>query len=213
MEYELLAGLGEADRRAVLALATRRRYKRGEVVFHEGDPGDTFHHIVKGRVAVRVATAAGDVATIAVLGLGEGFGEQALLEPGQRRTASVVALEPTETVLLTRAAFEEARSAHPSVNQVLIDHLAQQVRRLTERHTDALFLSAGSRVAKRLLELDELYGGTEIAVTQEDLASLAGTTRPTANRALQAAIEAGEVTASRGRLRVVDREALGRRAR
>jgi CRP-like cAMP-binding protein len=213
VDYELLAGLTEEDRRAVLAIATRRRYKRGEVVFHEGDPGDTFHHIAKGRVAVRVTTAAGDVATIAVLGLGEGFGEQALLDPSQRRTASVVALEATETVVLTGDAFAHARAKHPTVDRILVDHLARQVRRLTERHTDALFLPAAGRVVKRLLELDELYVGGEIAVTQEDLASLAGTTRPTANRALQAAIEAGEVRATRGRLQVVDRDRLRRRVR
>jgi CRP-like cAMP-binding protein len=213
MEFELLAGLTEADRRAVLATASRRRYKRNEVVFHEGDPGDAFHHIVKGRVAVRVATTKGDVATVAVLGRGEGFGEQALLDANQRRTASIVSLEQTETLVLTRSAFEDLRAAHPTVDQLLIDHLARQVRRLTALNTDALFLSAGARVFKRLLELDELYEGEEIAVTQEDLASMAGTTRPTANRALQEAIDAGEVTTARGRLRLVDRAAVTRRAR
>ena len=213
MEYQLLAGLTDDDRRAVLAAAVRRRFKRGEVVFHEGDLGDTFHHIARGKVAVRVSTPAGDVATVAVLVRGDGFGEHALLEPDSRRMASVIALEPTETIVLSHGQFEELRSAHPTVNDLLIDHLVRQVRRLTEHYTDALFLPAEQRVLKRVLELDDLYGGGEIALTQDDLATIAGTTRPTANRALQRLIDAGQVAASRGRLRVLDRPALERRAR
>jgi CRP/FNR family cyclic AMP-dependent transcriptional regulator len=213
VEYEILAGLDDADRRAVLAACTRRRYARGEVVFHQHDLGDTFHHIASGRVTIQVTTSRGDVATIAVLGRGEGFGEQALLGPGQRRTASAVALEATETLVLSRSQFEDLRARHPTVDDLLLAHLARQVRRLTDLLVDTLFLPAEKRVLRRLLDLEELYDGAEIAVTQEELASMAGTTRPTANRVLQAAVDAGELTASRGRLRVVDRESLARRAR
>lgn len=213
MDYEILAGLDEADRRAVLAACTRHRYARGEVVFHQDDLGDKFHHIASGRVTIQVSTSRGDVAMIAVLGRGEGFGEQALLGLGQRRTASAVALEPTRTLALSRTQFEDLRTTHPTVDDLLLAHLARHVRRLTDLYVETLFLPAEKRVLRRLLDLEELYDGAEIAVTQEDLASLAGTTRPTANRALQAAVDAGEVTASRGRLLVVDRESLARRAR
>jgi len=212
MEFEILAGLDEADRRAVLATCSRHRYRRGEVVFHEHDIGDTFHHIASGRVTVRVSSARGDVATMAVLGRGDGFGEQALLEPGQRRMASVVALEATETLVLSKAQFEDLRARQPTVDDLLIQHLARQVRRLTELHLDALFVPAEKRVLKRLAELDELYSGGEITVTQEDLALMAGTTRPTANRAIQGAVDAGEVSSTRGRVHVLDRVALCRRA-
>ncbi|MFV0308828.1 MAG: cyclic nucleotide-binding domain-containing protein [Desertimonas sp.] len=50
--------------------AARRRFRRGEVVFHEGDPGDTVHLVDKGHVAVRVTTPVGDVATVRVVGPG-----------------------------------------------------------------------------------------------------------------------------------------------
>jgi len=127
--------------------------------------------------------------------------------------ASVVALEPTETLVLSREQFEDLRARHPTVEDLLIEHLARQVRRLTDLHLDALFVPAEKRVLKRLLELHEIYDRGDISVTQEDLASMAGTTRPTANRALQGAIDAGEVTTSRGRIQVLDRDKLSRRAR
>ena len=213
MEYELLAGLAEDDRRAVLSTAIRRRFKRNEVVFHEGDPGDTFHHIASGRVAIRVGTPAGDVATVAVLGPGDGFGEGAFLDPDSRRTGSAVALEATETLSITKTQFDDVRSRHATVDDLLIQHLATQVRRLTTQVTEALFVPADKRVLRRLLHLDALYAGAPIPLTQEDLATLAGTTRPTANRTLQQAVEAGLVAVARGRIEVLDRDGLGRRSR
>jgi len=212
-EYQLLARLGDEDRRAVLSVANRRRFKRGETVFHEGDPGDTFHLLASGRVAIRATTPAGEVATLAVFGPGEGFGEGALLEPNSRRTATVVALETAETLSLSRSEFEALRGRHDSVNDLLLDHLGRQVRRLTTQVAEALYLPAEKRVLRRLLDLDELYNGEPIPLTQEDLASMAGTTRPTANRVLQAAVEDGSVELGRSRFVVVDRARLVHRAR
>ncbi len=213
MEYALLAGLGDDEARAVLAAANRRRFKRGEVVFHEGDPGDTFHLLAKGRVAVRMTTPGGDVAMLSVLGPGDGFGEQAILDPHSRRTATVAALEPTETLALGGTAFDDLRRTHPEVERALVSYLGRLVRDLSTRLAEALYVPADKRVLRRVLDLDELYGGGIVPLTQEDLATLAGTTRPTANRALQGAVDAGCVTLGRGRLAVVDRDALAQRAR
>jgi len=213
MEFELLADLGDEERRALLSTAVRRRFKRGEVVFHEGDLGDTFHLIAKGRVAVRVGTPSGDVATLTVLGTGDGFGEQAILDVDSRRTATVVALEATETLALTKAAFDELRTQHAAVANVLVTHLANRVRVLSSLLTEALYLSAEKRVMRRVLELDELYGGAAVPLTQEDVATMAGTARPTANRVLQAAADAGLLALRRGQLEVLDREGLARRSR
>lgn len=213
MEYALLAGLSEEDRRAVLGSARRRRFARGEIVFHEGDLGDTFHLVAAGRLAVRTTTTAGDVVVLAVFGPGDGFGEHAILDPKARRTATVVALEPSETLALPGAAFEALRAEHPDVDRFLVRYLVGRVLDLSKQLAEALYLPADIRVLRRLLDLDTLYGGGPIPLTQEELASLAGTTRPTANRALQAAVAAGSVVLGRGRVEVVDREELARRAR
>ena len=92
MEFKLLESLEPALRTEVLATARRRRFDKGMVLFHEGDPGDSLHLLVKGRVAVRVGTPAGETATLTVHGVGAAFGEQALID---RRTTTVVALEPS----------------------------------------------------------------------------------------------------------------------
>ena len=212
-DYALLQGLDDDDRRAVLAAAVRRRYKRNEVVFHEGEPGDTFHHLAKGRVAIRASTPSGDIATLRVLGPGDLFGEQCLLDDAARRTATVVALEPVETLVLTRQQFEALRADHASVDDILIRHLATQVRRLSDQVTESLYVSAEKRVLRRLLEVETMWGGGIVPLTQEDLATMAGTARPTANRVLQAAAADGLVSLGRAKVEVLDRAGLEKRAR
>jgi CRP/FNR family cyclic AMP-dependent transcriptional regulator len=210
----LLSALTDDERRQVLAGTVRRKFAKGEVLFHEGDPGDSVHLIEKGHVAVRVSTALGDVSTHTVLGPGSSFGEQALLAPDARRTATAAALDPVETRVLHRDQFAALVDTHPKVALVLVELLAAQVRRLSDRLVEALFVPAETRVMRRVLDLVTVFGdGAPIAVTQEDIATMAGTTRPTANRVLKAAEDAGAVALTRGRIEVLDRDTLAARAR
>lgn len=217
MTWSFLEGVPDDDRRRLLAATQRRRFARREVLFHEGDPGDTLHLIDRGRVAVRITTPLGDVATLRVRGPGEFIGELALLHETSRRTATVVALERTETLMLHRDAFVELRHRHPSVDQFLLTLLADEVRRLSNLLVEALYVPAETRVLRRLCALTGLYrdgdADPEIPLTQEDLASLAGTSRATVNKVLSNAEKAGLVEVRRGRIIVVDANALAARSK
>jgi CRP/FNR family cyclic AMP-dependent transcriptional regulator len=218
-DWPLLRSLSEEDRRQVLSAARRRRFTRREVLFHEGDPGDTLHLIDKGRVAIRITTPLGDAATVGVLGRGDVVGEMAILEEGGRRGATVMALEATETLSIDRSAFLELRRRYPGVDLFMFDVLMANVRRVNVQLMEALFVPVDRRVIRRLLSLADIYAqrdqvdGVEVALTQDDLASLAGTSRATVNRVLRQAEEAGAVSLSRGRIRVSDRALLAKRAR
>lgn len=210
----LLDSLDESDGRTVLAAAHRRRFKRNEVVFHDGDPGDTLHLIVKGHFAIRITTPLGDVATLRVLGPSEHFGELAVLSPDPRR-GSVVSLDAGETMSLHRDDFARLRATMPKVDEALTEALVVEVRRLASALVDALYVPAERRIWRRLCELVELYGGDPpvlIPLTQDDLAQLAGTTRPTANRVLRSGQEQGVVVLARGRIEIHDFSALRRLA-
>ncbi len=213
----LLEVLGDDDRRALLQVMTRRSYRKGDTLYFEGDPGDSLHILQKGHVAVRTSTPHGDVVTLAVLGPGESFGEQALVSSDERRTASIVALEAVETRMLRRADFDDLRQTQPAVDRLLIDSLAAQVRRLSAQVLDALYIAADKRVIRRMAELGALWdtGGATVVVPvrQEDIASMAGTTRPTANRILMQLQSDGIVTLSRGRTEIHDLAALQRRGK
>jgi CRP-like cAMP-binding protein len=215
----VLRVLAEDDRRVLLATMTTRHYLPGDVLFHEGEAGDSLFLIERGRVAVRVSTAQGDVATVAVLGPGDSLGEQALLADAATRTAGAVALERVEVRTLRRRDFDELRETNPAVDRVLVDVLAAQVRRLSSQLVEALYLPVEQRLVRRLAELVALYRDgapaglpLSIPLRQEDLASLAGTTRPTANRVLRQLAVAGVITLRRGGLDVLDADALAARA-
>jgi CRP/FNR family transcriptional regulator, cyclic AMP receptor protein len=214
MDWPILSGVPEDTRRRVLGTARLRRFARNEVVFHEGDPADTFHLIAKGRFAVKVSTSLGDTAMLAVLGKGDFFGELSLLG-AHIRSATVVALEPGETLAIHREAFDEILREHPSVQGFLVEVLGAQVRRLSGQVMEALFLPADRRVLKRLAGLVAAYGSdgdgdgfVEIPLTQDDLATLAGTSRATVNRVLRDAEKAGLVKIGRKRVTVLDPAAV-----
>ena len=79
MDWPLLAPLPPEARSALLSAARRRTFRKGEVVFHEGDPADALHLVTSGHLAVQVATPDGERATLNVLGPGAHVGELALL--------------------------------------------------------------------------------------------------------------------------------------
>jgi CRP-like cAMP-binding protein len=94
-----------------------------------------------------------------VLGPGQAFGELAPLAPGDRRQATVVMLEPVETLVLGTDRFTALVADHPSVDEVLIAVPGARVRDLSRLLQDARYLPARQRVLRRLTELADLCGG------------------------------------------------------
>lgn len=215
MRGGMLGGLDDEARRALWARMRRRRFARGEVLFHEGDPGDALHVIVKGHVTVKASTPRGDRAILRVLGPDDVVGEFAVVSPGPR-AATVTALEPTETMMLDSETFAELRKERPSVDDFLLGASIAEVRRLSAALLDALYLPVEARVLRKVCEVGDLYrNGGEITVPlgQDDIAQLAGVTRQTVNKVLAKAQQDGGLRIERGRLVILDLESLRRRCR
>jgi CRP/FNR family transcriptional regulator, cyclic AMP receptor protein len=215
VEWQLLADVPDEALHALLTIARRRTFSRGEIVFHRGDPADSLNLIRKGRFSVRIATPLGDTAMLDVLGPGDAFGELALLGREPDRSATVSALEPAETSSIRRADFERLRHEHPIVNDVLIGILTDRLRRVADQLVEAYYVPADRRVLRRVTELAELYGSGDgevvVPLTQEEIAELAGTSRATVNRVLREAERRGSVELRRGRTAVLDLDELTRR--
>jgi CRP/FNR family cyclic AMP-dependent transcriptional regulator len=208
MPWRLLDGVPDEEVQHLMSVARRRTFTRNEIVFHQGDPADSMHMIRRGRFGVRIRTPLGDVATIAILGAGDAFGELALVGDETDRSATVVSLERSETVSISRPDLERLRHDQPQVNEVLVKLLAARIRRTNELLAEALYVSADKRVLHRLRELAEIYsrddGEQVIPLTQEEIATLAGTSRATVNRVLRAAEKSGALVLTRGRTTVLD---------
>jgi CRP-like cAMP-binding protein len=211
----LLDVLDAEQRRRLLAAARTRRFARQEVLFHQDDPADSLHVLTRGRVAVQVQSDLGVAVTVDVIGVGDILGELALLTPNARRAATAIALEPTETMVVTSAQFEALRAEHREVEAVLVAILVERTRRQSTRLVEALTVSAPRRVLRRLVELCAVYAPDQdeavVPLTQDHLAGMAGTTRETVNRTLRQEAERGTVVLGRGRITVRSRSDLSRR--
>ena len=214
----MLASLGPDERAAVIAAARRRTFRKGEVVFHEGDPADAMHLVAVGHLAVQVSTPDGERVTLNVLSPGDTVGELSLVRRGapERRSATVVALDAAETRVLGMGVYQELCQRHPGVQDLVVVALADRVRDLSARLLESMYVGLDRRLYRRLLELAEVYAdGAATAVvplTQEQLADLVGGTRPTVNQVLQRLQAQQVIEIGRGRLTVFDAPALRRKA-
>lgn len=198
-------------RAAVLRAGRPRDFRAGEVVFHQGDPCDSLYLLRRGRVAVRVLTPDGDEVTVGLLTAPEEFGELALLREDHHHTATVTALDETRVLVVPAHRFHELRLEHPALSEWLLQALARRLERSTLLLADALYVDADRRVARRLLDCADssrLGGPGSLLLVQADVATMAGVSRPTANRALRRLERSGVVHLGRGRIDILDLEAL-----
>lgn len=180
---------GDLDR--CTAELAHRHYRRGETVFHAGDPGDALHIVASGSVKIELPSPQGDEpAMLARIDQGGYFGELALLD-GEPRSATVVALEPTETLILDRVRFERLIADLPTLRSCLLASLSGELRRLTGQLEALLFLDLAGRLATRIVTLAEtdptVHGArTDIRLpwpyTQAEVASMIGGSRESVNR-------------------------------
>ena len=206
------------DRDALSRLAgsmRSRRFRRGEVIFHLGDPGDALFVIMSGDVKISLPSETGEEAFLATIGAGHVFGELALLD-GAPRSASATALTPTETVVLPRDRFLELIATEAGVRDALLASIAGELRRLTTHVEELHFLDITGRLAARLVRLAQ-DGGTRLAdggirlrknLTQGDLAAMVGCTRQSVNKLLGQFTDDGLIRLEREGIVVIDMDAL-----
>ena len=214
----LFAHVEEDGLRAIAAQMRRRRFRRGEVIFHQDDIGDSLQVVVSGSVKIVLPSDEGDEAIIASLQPGEFFGELAVLD-GAPRSTSATAIEPTETLALPRDHFLHLLSEDPSMVRALLGGLAGELRRLTGHVAELHFLDLAGRLAIRLVRLareahPEARGRCELnwPFTQSDLAAMIGGTRQSVNKLLSGLVDDGLLAIERDTLIITDLAALEQRA-
>ena len=205
-----------ADEDAVNDIARRlrrRRFRRNEIIFHQGDPGDSLHVVSSGAVKIVLPSLEGEEAIIATLRTGDFFGELALLD-GAPRSATAVALEACETWMLSREQLLSLLDRDPALRDALLAGLARELRRITGHVEELHFLDLAGRLASRLARLareadpDANEVRLDWPYTQSDLASMIGGTRQSVNKLLAGLVERGLVIIEKDTLIIPDVEAL-----
>ena len=203
----------------LVASMARRSYRRGEVIFHQGDPGDALHVVAGGRVKIVLLSPDGDEAIVATLHPGDFFGELTLID-GAPRAATATAVEPVQTLLLMRSRFRELLAASPVLRDNLESSLATEVRRMNEHVEELHFLDLEGRVAAHLARLAQRERPGDLGpldlpfdYSQADLAAMIGGARQSVNRVLRGLEREGLVRVDGERLFISDVPRLEARAR
>jgi CRP-like cAMP-binding protein len=216
----LFKGLGAEELQAIARNLRTRRFRRGEVLFHEGDPGDALFIIASGAVKVVVPSDEGDEAILATVRRGEFLGELALLD-GAPRSAGAIAMEATEALALPRMQFHQLVATEPVIRDALLAALAGELRRLTTHVSELHFLDLTGRLAARLARLAQEHGipaadgsvKLDAPLTQGDLASMIGATRQSVNKLLGEFVEDGLLRMESDTIVIPDVDALSRASR
>ncbi|MBN1992962.1 MAG: cyclic nucleotide-binding domain-containing protein [Anaerolineae bacterium] len=149
LDSPFLRQLAAAGREVVDALMTEQHYPRGAVIFAEGDVGNAMYIIWSGRVAVVKGNPESPI-VLGYRGPGEIVGEMALLED-QPRSASVIALEDTRLLRITRQDFKQLLSSNSAVGMGILSTLSARLR-AADNARDA-GLRAEDRLSKQVSEL------------------------------------------------------------
>jgi CRP-like cAMP-binding protein len=208
------ARLTETQLRTLALSIGTQSFARGEPIFHQGSSGSVLYIITAGRVRIFTIGESGQEITISFLRAGDFLGEISLLD-GQPRTASAVATSATRTLTLHRAAFLQTLETYPAIAASLLEVMATRLRQ-SNLHLERLSgLPAPTRVVRKLIDLATSYGMTDAAssridlyLTQDDLASLSGTTRETVNRVLSNLRDQGLIRVERARVSLLDIQQL-----
>jgi CRP/FNR family transcriptional regulator, cyclic AMP receptor protein len=216
----LFAGLDKEGLDGLVRGMRVRRFRRGETVFHLGDPGDALFIVMSGSIKITLPADTGDEAILATLRPGDFFGELALLD-GAPRSATAVAIEASETYVLARDRFRELISTEPVMREAVLATLAAEVRRLTHHVEELHFLDITGRLASRLARMTAESGATPLEggavrlagpLTQGDLAAMIGCTRQSVNKLLGMFTDEGLIRLEKDRIVVLDVVGLTRTA-
>ena len=208
----LFRGLPQKTIDRVAALATRRAYDDGAIIFMRGDPGDSLCGVVTGRVRISASRAGGKEVFLNIMEPGDAFGEIALLD-GSPRTATATAMVRTELTIIPRDAFFALLRTEAQLAEHLIQLLCKRVRWTAEQMEDSALLNVPAKIAKRLLSLATVHGrespdGSRLAISQEELAQFLGLSRQIVNQHLQAWRAKGWIALGRGSVTIANPRSL-----
>ena len=209
----LFSGLDRAELQRFADLTREKFYPRGSVILFENDPGDSLFVVRQGRVKVVLIGEDGREVILGVLGVGEHFGELALIDD-RPRSAHVIAMEDSHLLVLRREDFRKRVESSPAVAWSLLTELSRRLRRADEKIGGLVLLDVPGRIARLLLDLAEETGSDTIEkpLTHQTIAQMIGASRETVSRAMKDFQDANWVSVERRRITLADRPALEQRA-
>lgn len=212
----LLARLGEEDLRVLAGNFHSRKYKRKEIIFHQGDDSQVLYVIMKGKVRIFSISPAGNETSIRIFSEHDMIGEFAAIG-GQPRSTTAEAVEDFTLLEMEHMRFLQCIREMPELAMALIRLLVEKLRWTTAyAETIAQYDTAG-RLLRTLLHYKEVLGNEivpgkryelDLSMNQTDLASLVGARREWVNRLLRGWSKRGLIEYKGGKITILDLPAV-----
>lgn len=149
MENRIIQGLfifkdlDDSETQFINAILQEKEYAPDEVIYKEGDMGDSLNIIVKGKVRINRSTVGGDQFCLATLRAGDIFGTMSFLD-GSRHDATIVSDQTTQLLILERSDFDRLSRSSPVISDKVLRrlsmHLASIVRNMNSQYMDLMNL-------------------------------------------------------------------------
>ncbi|MED7820731.1 Crp/Fnr family transcriptional regulator [Streptomyces chiangmaiensis] len=217
-EVDIFRDLSEQEMGAIAAAAPMKTYTAGEILHSPQQPSEVLFILKKGRVRIFRVSADGRALTCAIISPGTIFGEMALL--GQRMYDNFAeALDDVTVCVMSRADVQRFLLSDARIAARITEILGRRLADLEQRLSDTVFKSVPQRIATTLTTLASRsqtptgrLGLTtrhpQIALTHEQLAALAGTSRETTTKVLHEFADRGLLRLARGRITVLNQTRL-----
>ena len=205
--------LSESELASVHARCRRRGVQKREEVIQQGAGGDEMFIVERGRLKMTAVSPQGKEIAFGILEAGDTFGEMAMLD-GERRSATITALEPCELMTLSRESFKTLIAEQPEIAIRLMVILSHRLRHTSRLYEDSVFMEVPGRLAQFLIQFSGADNasnetpGLEISLSQYELGTLVNASRESVNKLLKDWEEQGLIELGRNRIRVLNQQGL-----
>lgn len=200
-------GLGPTELASITQYISEQAVKEEEIFLSEGDESDFLYFLISGVVKVYKTSASGKEQILHIATHGESLNDVSTFDGGPN-AASMLAMTPVLLYTIKKDDMKTIISGHPKVAMNTIKALANRVRRDSTLVKELSFTQVTGRLAHLLLE----HAGAEEdgwpRMTQQDIASMVGTTREVVNRSLRTLEENGAIRLERRIIVITNKRAL-----
>lgn len=213
-EVPFFSLLTEAELELIDKIATDKSFKKGEYIFFEGESGDKFYIIKNGQVKLTKMIKNGDEQILNIFSTNDIIAEIVAFDKGSY-PASAVTMTETEVTVFDRSDLEDLIFENPAIGLKLLREMSHRLRRAQENVRDLALKDSAARVAGLLIFLAEKYGKEkdelvilDISLTQQELASMIGSSRETVSRILGQFEAENLIKTSRKKIKIYNLEQI-----
>jgi len=209
-EVPIFEDFQEGEIRSIVPLFKERHYRKGTILFFEGDYGDEMYIVISGLVRIYRIEQNKEI-ILALFRSGDFFGEMALIDKTSTRSATAETIEPSTILSISRGDFYRFLEKSPRLLLRLLEVNMQRLRKANDQIHDLTFLDVRSRIVKAIARLAEEYGTPtpqglfiDMRLTHQQIANLVGTVRESVTKVLQELQDDGIISIQQKRIMVYD---------